>query len=572
VSALAAYRDLLSNRALGRLLFGEFVSSIGDWLYLVALLILVYRETEDPVILGLVGAARVLPYVVLSVPAGIVADRYDRRLVLLITDLARGAIMALLAWLVIVDGPLGLIIALAILATCFSSFFGPAIGAYLPSLVRNERELGPANSAWATLDNLAFVIGPAVAGILISVSDLAIAFVLNAASFAVVAVVLWRLPPSRPAAATSAGRIAGAETTTAEAALSIALPAPPSARSIIRPVAGLTVLDVATGFVFGGLGVLTVILANRQLGAGDEATGYLNAAIGVGGLLGALGSGALVLRRDLGPALVLGAVVLGVGLAGLGISTALVAALVAMTVAAAGSLISEVVSTTVFQRVVPDAIRGRAFGVTATISTLAFAAGSLALPVLADSIGMAPVLATAGAAVVVAAIVAVVMVGPELRRSPDETSETLRRVSALPIFIGVPPAALETAASRLHPIDVPDGTVVVRQGEPAERFYLIEGGEFAVDQLDPTTGTQHRLRVMGPDEVFGEIGLLARGPRTATVTAVSTGRLLALEGADFLELVSAGAGLGSRLLDLRRGTLVGGPQPGADEESALSAG
>ena len=84
---LRAYRGLLVDRALIRLLFGEFVSSIGDWLYLVALLVIVYDRSKDPVLLGVVGAARVLPYVLLSVPAGIVADRYDRRLVLLVTDL-----------------------------------------------------------------------------------------------------------------------------------------------------------------------------------------------------------------------------------------------------------------------------------------------------------------------------------------------------------------------------------------------------------------------------------------------------------------------------------------------------
>ena len=164
VSVLRAYRGLLSNGPLVRLLSGEFVSSIGDWLYLVALLIVVYKTSADPLLLGLVGAARILPYVALSIPAGIVADRFERRLVLLVTDVARGTIMLVMAWLVAFDGPLWAIVALAILATCFSCFFGPTIGAYLPSLVRDERELGPANSAWSTLDNLAFVIGPAVGG------------------------------------------------------------------------------------------------------------------------------------------------------------------------------------------------------------------------------------------------------------------------------------------------------------------------------------------------------------------------------------------------------------------------
>ena len=61
VSVLRAYRGLLSNRPLVRLLGGEFVSSIGDWLYLVALLVLVYSASGDPLLLGIVGAARVLP-------------------------------------------------------------------------------------------------------------------------------------------------------------------------------------------------------------------------------------------------------------------------------------------------------------------------------------------------------------------------------------------------------------------------------------------------------------------------------------------------------------------------------
>ncbi len=199
MTVLRAYRKLLRNAPLTRLLVGEFVSSIGDWLYLVAILILVYQVTEDPFILGLVGAARVLPYLVLSIPAGIVADRFDRRLILLSTDVARGLLMLVIAAIVFLDGPIWLVIALAIGGTCFATFFGPAIGAYLPNLVEDEDQLGPANSAWSTLDNLAFMIGPAVAGILIAIGGLVVAFLLNAASFAVIAVVLWGLPRNRPA-------------------------------------------------------------------------------------------------------------------------------------------------------------------------------------------------------------------------------------------------------------------------------------------------------------------------------------------------------------------------------------
>jgi len=215
MTVLRAYRQLLRNGPLTRLLVGEFVSSIGDWLYLVAILILVYQVTEDPFILGLVGAARVLPYVFLSIPAGIVADRFDRRLILLSTDVARGLLMLVIAGIVYLDGPVWLIIALAIGGTCFATFFGPAIGAYLPSLVEDEEQLGPANSAWSTMDNLAFVVGPATAGLLIAAGGLLAAFLLNAASFAVIAVVLWGLPRGIPRAEGSAVED---ETAVAEAA------------------------------------------------------------------------------------------------------------------------------------------------------------------------------------------------------------------------------------------------------------------------------------------------------------------------------------------------------------------
>src|SRR5688572_13054870 len=198
MSVIAAYRRVLGNPALARLLFGEFVSSVGDWLYLVALLVVVYAEANDAVALGIIGAARVLPYVVLSVPAGIAADRYDRRLILIGTDIARGLIMVAIAAAVLAGAPVLVIVGLAILATCFSAFFSPAIGAFLPTLVRDESELGPANSAWASLDNLAFFLGPTFAAILLSIGSLPLAFVLNSFTFFFVAAVLWRLPSRRP--------------------------------------------------------------------------------------------------------------------------------------------------------------------------------------------------------------------------------------------------------------------------------------------------------------------------------------------------------------------------------------
>src|SRR4051812_37429239 len=190
------YSAIAGNSLLVRFLVSEFVSSIGDWLYLVALLVVV-AEVADPVLLGLVGGARVLPYVVLSGVGGVLADRFDRRRILIATDLARGALMVALAAAIAAGAPIGVIVALVVLAACGSSIAGPALYAYLPSLTRDETELGPANATWATLDNVAFIIGPAAAGLLTAVGGASGAMLLNAVSFAIVAVVLASPPAGR---------------------------------------------------------------------------------------------------------------------------------------------------------------------------------------------------------------------------------------------------------------------------------------------------------------------------------------------------------------------------------------
>jgi MFS family permease len=578
-SVLGAYRRVLANGALTRLLLGEFVSSIGDWLYLVALLIIVYdRSNHDAVLLGVVGAIRILPYIFLSVPAGILADRIDRRLILLVTDVARGACMLVLAWLVATNGSVDAIVAVTVVATCFSAFFGPAIGSYLPTLVGNEADLGPANTTYATLENIAFIVGPALAALILSVADLTVAFLLNAASFAVIAVILWRLPPSRagqlhpdraqPADADGAGSSDGVRATAAEGTLTGPDPlaadadveaAPPfSWRAIARPVGALMVMDMVESFVFGGIGVLTVVIAFALLGpdAAEEGTGALNAAVGIGGLIGALVSGTLILRRRLAPPLLLGAAVLALSVVVLGQSSSLLLAMLAMGAAAVGSLLMSIVATTLFQRIVPDVARGRAIGVVETISVLAFAAGSLVLPTAQQYYGLGPVLLVSGAALAITAAITTPLLGRWAIQAPPE-DEVRAKLARVPIFSGLSPAALERAERRSSVIKIAPGQVIIHQGDEADRFYVIVDGTMDVTQTS-TDGAPTVLRTMGDGEVFGEIGLLTRVPRTATVTAVTPGTLLALDKADFLELVAASSGLTFPLLDAHRGATVGG--------------
>jgi MFS family permease len=315
-------------------------------------------------------------------------------------------------------------------------------------------------------------------------------------------------------------------------------------------LAGLGIIQVMVGFLDSGMQVLTVILAITVLHAGEAANGYLNAAIGVGGLIGALGSGVLVLRRSLGPPLVIAAIVFGVGLLVLGAIPVLVVAMTALVVAYAGAILLDVVMTTIFQRVVPDELRGRWTGVFMTAATLAGVAGAFALPVLVVNVGAAPSLGGAGLAVILATFAGLALIGKAATRQPSRFDATLEAVARLPLFAGVPSARLEAALARVRELPVPAGQVVVQQGDPADRFYMIESGSFAVTQRAAPGAPVDFLRRLGANDVFGELGLLRSSPRTATVTAETDGILLELDGADFLELVGAGGPLRSRLLGL----------------------
>jgi MFS family permease len=557
LSIARTYRELLRNGPLTRLLLGEFVSSIGDWLYLVALVVLVYKETQDPVVLGIVGAARMLPYIVLSIPAGVIADRFDRRMVLLVSDLARAACMVVMAALVAFNGPLVVIAAVAILAACFSTFFYPAIGALVPSLVGDEREFGPANSAWATLDNLAWIVGPGVAGLLLATGDLAAAFMINAVSFTVIAAVLWSLPPSRAAASEPAAvRAAGEQPTPGGVT-----PAPPATRrilgrdvptSISLPVmAGVILMDTATWFTFGGIGILIVVIAVDVFHGGDAATGYLNAALGVGGTVGALLSGALVLRPRLGPVLIAGGSVLGIATIALGLSSIVGVAFVAIAVASAGNLILDVSRTTILQRAVPDAFRGRVNGLLYTTQSVSESSGTLVIPILVSGFGFGIVMGVAGIAVIVATVGAVLLIAGAGNVAPGPYDAELRRIARLPLFGGLSPARVEGALLGLTARTVVAGEVVIRQGEPADRFYIIESGAFEVTQAAADAGGDvQRLRILGRDEVFGERGILAKAPRSASVTAATDGLVFAMDGDAFLRLVGARGAVADRLLAL----------------------
>ena len=433
-------------------------------------------------------------------------------------------------------------IGLSILAACFSTFFYPAIGAYVPNLVKDERQLGPANSAWASLDNLGFVVGPVLGGILVALGGTTLAFVINALTFLVIAWILWGLPPSA---------------NVAPAASDAAADEGPRGgrRSRARGRA------VAAGPDRGADRVALGRLRDRRWGRHadrDHRDGRPHRRRGGDGLsqrrdrdrgvTGAVVAGALALRRSLRRPMLLGAAVMAVGAAILGLATELVVAMAAITLVSAGHLVLEVTGATLLQRVTTDAVRGRAVGLMMTVDTGAEAAGSFIVPVLVAGFGTAAVLGVSGVLMLVAIVVGVALIGPSITRRLNVHEATLGRVLELPLFAGVSNAAVERALEQLVEVPMAAGDVVIRQGDRADRFYVIESGTVVVTQTD-AAGAVHELRRMGPDEVFGELGLLSGAPRSATVTAATDGLLLALDADAFLDLVGRRPAVRGRLMN-----------------------
>jgi hypothetical protein len=186
-----------------------------------------------------------------------------------------------------------------------------------------------------------------------------------------------------------------------------------------------------------------------------------------------------------------------------------------------------------------------------TTAVAAYSAGSFVLPVFGAT-EPALVLAVSGAIILVTGIVSVVLLGRYAVQEPT-VAPAARRLADVGLFAGLPPARLEQAMSSATVRDYPAKAIIIRQGDEADFFYVMDSGRVEVTQTAGGGGQERVLREMGAGEVFGEIGLLTGVPRTATVTAVTDVRVAALPKRAFLELVSEGPGLTYRLLDLHRG-------------------
>ncbi len=374
----------LRRRPFRRLAAALAASQVGDWLYNVALAMLVIERTGSTTWIALTTAARVLPIVALGPLGGVVADRFDRRRVMIGSDLVRaGAMLAL--WIVAVAAlPLALVPLLAALATAAGSAYPPAVAASTPRLVP-DAELPAANALRSAIGAGGIVAGPAAGALLVLLASPAAAFLANAGTFALSAALVASLRPG-PAFAPGGSRPSVlADLREGAAALRAS-----------RPVLLAVGAEVGVSAVYGAQTVLLVVLG-RQLG-GSGGYGLLIAAIGAGGLAGATLGGRAAARQsgDVLPGVLL-AVAAAVAL--LGLSGSLPVAMVLAAAGGAGSIMVDVLSETRLQRLLDEAVLARAYGLALPCALAGIVAGALVAAPLAALLGPAGALAALGAAI-----------------------------------------------------------------------------------------------------------------------------------------------------------------------------
>jgi len=384
-----------------RLFFaGQAVSLVGTWMMTVAQSWLVLQLTGDPFMLGVVAAAQFLPVLVLGLFGGIVADGLPKRRTLIVTQ-GLAAILSLTLFLLAVTGTIQVwqIVVLALLGGVRNAVDLPTRQAFAVELVGRE-DIGNAVALNSALFNGARVVGPAIAGIVIGLSGVALAFLIDAVSFlgVLVGLVLMRedelrLPPvtARPG---SVGEVLG---TIAE-----------GLRYVRRTdLVLLAVLVVGLVSTFGmNFTVLAPALARDVLHTDASGYGFLMAATGVGSLVTAL---VIAFRGRARPVTIAaGALLMGLAEVVLGLSGHLPLSLLAMGAVGVGTILMAATANTVIQLAVPDDLRGRVMSVYTTVFAGSTPVGGLLMGWIAAQAGVADAFVLGGLACVGVAIGALV--------------------------------------------------------------------------------------------------------------------------------------------------------------------
>jgi len=493
----------------------------GESAFMVALSVVAFRE-GGPGAVGAVTAVRMAMAALLTPFLATVADRVRRERVLTSIGLVRAVALGTAAVVTAADGPALLTYLAAVVATAALALFRPAHSALLPALAKSPGELTRANAVRGMLDSLSTLGGPIVTGVVLSVSDPAVAFSLCAALSLLGGLVVVALPYDPPPRDMPVKRSPSRD---------VALGFVSIARD--RHLSLITGLGVVQTFTRGCLTVLAVVVAINLLGLGDPGVAVLNAAIGAGGVLGSVGAFTLLRRGGLGTWFGIGIALFGAPLVLVGALPTTVCAVVLLGLVGVGNALIDVCGFTLLARLTDEKVLARMFAGFEAVLTLGVALGGLAAPLMVETFGPRGALVAVG--LLAPAVVLVTL--PAQRRLDAEMQVRDADISVLrsvPMLRLLPAATIGQLGDGLRRAELAPGAVLFEQGDAGDRFYVVESGIAEVLQRGLV------INSLGAGDGFGEVALLHQTSRTATVRAGAGEplRLAVLERSRFLTAVT----------------------------------
>jgi len=383
---------LRENRGFRLLWLGQVVSQLGDWFNTIAVYTLVLNLTGSGRAVGLVLVARFLPTVVIGPLAGVVADRYSRRRIMIISDVVR-AVVVLGFFFIRRPDQVWIIYALTVLQLAASTFFEPAKSAVIPSLVA-ERDLVTANAISSVTWSSMLTLGAALGGFVTGWFGTDVAFVIDSltylASALLVAAVIFPARPRRPKSKLTVGKALGI-TDTLEGIRYVRTRPRVLALLAVKPAWGLG----------GGILALLAVFGEKIFPIGGSAAigiGVLYAVRGVGTAVGPIASRILLdeTRRRMQQAIGVSFIIGGVFYMAFGAATNFAVAATMLFIAHMGGSIVWIYATVLLQASVEDDFRGRVFAAELTLLTLALAISNYATGELLDRFGYSPRAVTIG--------------------------------------------------------------------------------------------------------------------------------------------------------------------------------
>ena len=523
-------RDVFRNPGMRRLQLAWAGSIVGDWAYATAFSVYAY-EKGGPTAVGVVAVVRYVLRALVTPFTSMLGDRYPRRLVMIGSDTTAAMVIAIGAVLVAFDANHYAVYALAVIGSLVVSPFRPALASYLPEHATGVDELAAANVTSSTIESLGFLAGPAIAGVLLAFASISTVYIFDAATFAWSALLVLGIRPSMVKTAAEPGPQAPAE----------ALDEPSSgflteATAGFRVILGNRELRILAGLfcaqtvVAGAAVVFEVSVALGLLGLNRSGLGYLNATLGMGGLVGGFIALVLVQRGRLARDFGVGVFLWSAPLLLVAAWPSVTSAVIMMVLLGLANSVVDINGFTIIQRITPEGTMSRVFGALESAFIGGMAVGALLMPLLIATAGIRWGLVIVGATV--ASIV--VVSAPALRRIDTVALvphglELLRGVSLLS---PLPEPILDRLARALVRVEVAEGEVVIREGDHGDRFYVVESGGVTVSSDGRFVADE------GPGGYVGEIALLRDVPRTATVTANAPTVLQALDREHFLPAVT----------------------------------